>query len=255
MVKKFKDVIGEKEYYIGSVNSYKQKPTDINQNLKLKYNSDTFDVYIDEKLKVILITIRGTKPTSMGDLYADYKIAWNNLQASNRFKTDIKRMDEIIKQYKPSQYLYFITGHSLGGAIVNEFIRRYPFIKYATTFNGASQPQDIKIQNNDKVKRIYINKDFLYRFNNGYRYDRLKVLKYNPEQVRSFFDFVKRRFDYTPTMLKAHSLDQPAFRKLYNYEDGNPTILRNDYVEGGCKKKKKCKCKYKKIISKIINLK
>jgi len=67
----------------------------------------------------------------------------------------------------------------------------------------------------------------------------LKVLKYNPEQVRSFFDFVKRRFDYTPTMLKAHSLDQPAFRKLYNYEDGNPTILRNDYVEGGCKKKKK----------------
>eukprot|EP00466_Bigelowiella_natans_P011398 jgi/Bigna1/78321/fgenesh1_pg.54_\ len=34
-------------------------------------------------------------------------------------------------------------------------------------------------------------------------------------------------------MLKAHSLDQPAFRKLYNYEDGNPTILRNDYVEGG----------------------
>eukprot|EP00466_Bigelowiella_natans_P009752 jgi/Bigna1/137811/aug1.41_g12519 len=181
MVKKFKDVIDEKDYYI------------------------------DEKLKVILITIRGTVPTSMGDLYADYKIAWNNLQAS----------------------------HSLGGAIVNEFIRRYPFIKYATTFNGASQPQDIKIQNNDKVKRIYINKDFLYRLNNGYRYDRLKVLKYNPEQVRGFFNWIKRRVDPTPTMIKAHSLDQPAFRKLYNYEDGNPTILRNDYVEGGCKKKKK----------------
>lgn len=82
------------------MNSYEQTPTDINQDLKLK----------------------GTVPTSMGDLYADYKIAWNNLQAS----------------------------HSLGGAIVNEFIRRYPFIKYATTFNGASQPQDIKIQNNDK---------------------------------------------------------------------------------------------------------
>ena len=32
-----KNLIDEKDYYNGAVNSYKQKPTDINENLKIKY--------------------------------------------------------------------------------------------------------------------------------------------------------------------------------------------------------------------------
>ena len=249
-----KNLLDEKDYYDGVVNSYKQKPTDINENLKVKYDSPTFDVYINEKQKIILITIRGTKTTSMGDLYADYKLAFNNLKASNRFKGDVDKMKAIIRKYNPNEYLYYITGHSLGGAIVNEFMRRFPFIKYATTFNSASQPQDIKQQNNEKVKRIYVDKDFLYRFNSGYKYDRLKVLKYEPEKVKGFFDWIKNRMNPTPTMFKSHSLDQPVFKKMYGLAEGDPKILRDDYIQGGCGKKV-CECKYKQIISKIINLK
>ena len=52
------NLLDEKDYYNGAVNSYKEKPTDISKNLKVKYDSPTFDVYINEKQKIILITIR-----------------------------------------------------------------------------------------------------------------------------------------------------------------------------------------------------
>ena len=184
-------------------NSYKKNPQSLPNNYKLIIDTDTFDVYINESEKSIIITLRGTKTAT--DVLADLKLPFNKLKKSVRFVRDNEKLKKLINIYPPQVYKYFLIGHSLAGGIINQMKRMYPFIQGAT-FNSASQPMDIIQQ--DKIRDIvkyFINKDLLYQ-TAGRFYKDAKVFKYNPKRVDGFFNKFKNLFTSVP--LQAHKLEQ-----------------------------------------------
>ena len=154
----------EKQFFKVAKEEYKTDPPTQIDEFTLVYKSPTIHVYLNEAGKTILLSLRGTVPTDKDDLLADASIAINRLYYSNRFKKDKAELQKIFQQYPPSQYEYYLTGHSLGGAITNSVVREYPKnIKYAVTYNPAFQPYDLYSQQRDKIKRLYTPDDALYK--------------------------------------------------------------------------------------------
>ena len=154
----------EKQFFKVAKEEYKPDPPTYIDEFTLVYKSPTIHVYLNEAGKTILMSFRGTVPTDKDDLLADASIAINRLYYSNRFKKDKAEMQKIFQQYPPNQYEYYVTGHSLGGAITNSMFREYPKnLKYGVTYNPAFQPYDLYSQQRDKIKRLYTADDALYK--------------------------------------------------------------------------------------------
>ena len=154
----------EKQFFKVAKEEYKLDPPTQIDEFTLVYKSPTIHVYLNEAGRTILLSLRGTVPTDKDDLLADASIAINRLYYSNRFKRDKAELQKIFQKYPPSQYEYYLTGHSLGGAITNSVVREYPKnIKYAVTYNPAFQPYDLYSQQRDKIKRLYTPDDALYK--------------------------------------------------------------------------------------------
>ena len=189
----------ERNYYEGSKSSYEPK-NEMKKigNYDLVLDSDTIDVY--KFNNNLLITVRGTNPKSFLDLKADASLAINNLKNSKRFEIDNERLKEVFKLYPPEKYNYYMTGHSLGGAIVMLFKKMYPFIKYSVVYNSAFQPTDI-IKKDKDIKKVYMDKDFLYN-KGGYLFDNKTVLNY---KSKNFFNWLFNRIPLKEG-LSAHSL-------------------------------------------------
>jgi hypothetical protein len=154
----------EKQFFKVAKEEYKTDPPTQIDEFTLVYKSPTIHVYLNEAGRTILLSLRGTVPTDKDDLLADASIAINRLYYSNRFKKDKTELQKIFQKYPPSQYEYYLTGHSLGGAITNSVVREYPKnIKYAVTYNPAFQPYDLYSQQRDKIKRLYTPDDALYK--------------------------------------------------------------------------------------------
>jgi hypothetical protein len=147
-------------FFKAAKESYEQNPDQSINGFKLVVNTSTFDAYLDQQTKTLLIGVRG--PVDAQDVRADASLAINALSSSSRYQQDRKVMDSIILRYPPSQYSYYITGHSLGGAINNQLKRDYPFIKEAVEFNPAFQPKDF-VSRQSGIKRYYTKTDFLYK--------------------------------------------------------------------------------------------
>jgi hypothetical protein len=103
------------------------------------------------------VGVRGTRPSDTDDLYADSLIPQNMLGTSPRYERDNSVL-EGWKQKYPQLTEWFGIGHSLGGAIVDEFLRR-GMVQEGFSFNPAIQPRDYK---SDKHFRIYREGDPLY---------------------------------------------------------------------------------------------
>ena len=147
-------------FFKASKESYEANPAQSLDGFQLVVNTATFDAYLDEQTKTLLISARGTADTQ--DVKADAALALNALTSTSRYQQDKRVMDSIVARYSPSIYSYYITGHSLGGAIDNQLKRDYPFIKEAVEFNPAFQPKDL-ISRQGGIKRYYTKTDFLYK--------------------------------------------------------------------------------------------
>jgi hypothetical protein len=147
-------------FFKAAKESYEQNPDQSINGFELVVNTATFDAYLNDQTKTLLIGVRGTLDSQ--DVIADASLAVNALSSSSRYKQDRRVMDSIVLRYPPSQYTYYITGHSLGGAINNQLKRDYPFIKEAVEFNPAFQPKDF-VSRQSGIKRYYTKTDFLYK--------------------------------------------------------------------------------------------
>jgi len=147
-------------FFKASKESYEANPAQSLDGFQLVVNTATFDAYLDEQTKTLLISARGTADTQ--DVKADAALALNALTSTSRYQQDKRVMDSIVARYSPSVYSYYITGHSLGGAIDNQLKRDYPFIKEAVEFNPAFQPKDL-VSRQGGIKRYYTKTDFLYK--------------------------------------------------------------------------------------------
>jgi hypothetical protein len=116
----------------------------------------------------MVVAVRGTVPTDPTDLAADALIVTNRLALSRRYTTDLAALKAVQARYSPTAYDYYGVGHSLGGAIIDEFIRA-GLLKGAVTYNPAVQPQDFTRPTTNQ--RIYMSGDPLYatmgRFTRG----------------------------------------------------------------------------------------
>jgi hypothetical protein len=110
------------------------------------------------KGKSVIVGVRGTKTTE--DVMTWGTIPLNRLDTTGVYKRDKAELEQFQEQYLPSEYTYYAVGHSLGGAIIDNFIRA-GLIKEAVTYNPAIQSRDINAGLPNR--RIYYGNDPLYR--------------------------------------------------------------------------------------------
>lgn len=178
--------------------SYANSTQDI-KGYKLVDGTPTLKIY--NKGNAMIVAVRGT--ADKRDILTDITIAAQDMQNMPRYKQDLAFLRQFQTQYPPNQYVYLLTGHSLGGAICDQLMRD-GVGEQAITFNPAVQKNAYNSQNN---KRIYQSEDPLYRMMG--RYCRYNVEVRTGRQKGA----VETLASYAPgagvayTALQAHSLD------------------------------------------------
>lgn len=143
--------------------SYLPTPPTQLEGFQLAVNTPTVDAFVNEATKSVVLTLRGTVPTDKKDLVADANIPLNRLAKTERYIQDRAIVEQILQRYPPDQYEIYLTGHSLGGALVNQLKRDFPMLKDAQTYNAAFQPYDLLRQQSGQIKRKYVSTDPLYK--------------------------------------------------------------------------------------------
>lgn len=197
----------EGTFYRASVASYDTKAPPVIGELRLIMDTPTIDAYQAIDDNTILIAVRGTY--SVGDVMADATLGANALRFSPRYRQDLNAVQELLKQRPPAEFEYYLTGHSLGGAIVRQLKRDFPFFKDAVLYNGAFQPYDLINQQSQSVASRYINTDPLY--NLGGRFFANKIVI--PPMRQKKQGFFRRFFTFPVRSIKGHSLEN--FAQLY----------------------------------------
>lgn len=82
-----------------------------------------------------LIAVRGTY--DFRDVRTDAVLPINALRFTRRYRGDVAIIRQITQKYPPTQYEYYLAGHSLGGAIIRQLKRDFPFFMDAVVYNGA----------------------------------------------------------------------------------------------------------------------
>lgn len=179
--------------------SYNPPPPPTIGNLKLLYGTGTLVFYFGEP-NTIVVGIRGTVPSDTGDLKADASIVVGQLRSSQRFKQDLAALQQFQLKYPPSQYDYYGVGHSLGGAILDEFLKM-KLLKRGVSYNPAVQPQTLFSKTDNE--RVYEKGDPLYqligRFTNPEVRD---TQSKKPKSILSKLPYLGKAYDY----LQSHGL-------------------------------------------------
>jgi len=221
---------------IGESSIFKSKPTDApsgvtsaTSQIKASFPADTKtlyqmnnNVYADKRQDVgdwkwmsgskflqfymkgnnVIVAVRGT--ADLRDLMADVKIMFQNVQGSGRFKEDVANIRQFQQQFPRPQYNYYFTGHSLGGALIDEYLKM-GFGTSAISFNPAVQKE---YYNSFNHHRIYNTQDPLYDLM-GKHVPSAEVRQYQgeaPSMMGKILSYVPIIGDATKA-LKGHSLD------------------------------------------------
>jgi hypothetical protein len=193
--------------------SYSASPPRVLNGYDLVESTPTLKFYRKNGGVVIVVAIRGTKPTDAEDVKADGLIALNRLGDSHRFQKDLRTMGEFMNKYPPSRgYMYYGVGHSLGGAILDMFLKN-GMIKQGISYNPAVQPMDIRASLPNL--RIYEEGDPLYalmgRFTTAPEVRKTK-------RKKSFVESAISHIPYIGTIAKAN--DYLQSHNLSNFQGG-----------------------------------
>jgi len=140
--------------------SYETNPPKEIGDFVLFKNTPTLDAWINWRDNTIMIAVRGTK--DFRDMKANTSLPFNNLTNTQRYKEDKATIQQIIAQFPPSAYEYYLTGHSLGGAIVSQLKKEFPLLKDAVVYNSAYQTNDV-LHEDPTIKKLYTTDDPLYK--------------------------------------------------------------------------------------------
>lgn len=135
--------------------AYAENPRQIIDSYILINSTPTVKFYVNNSTQELIIGVRGTKLSSHEDILADAAIAVGALQYTTRFKRDLSSVEHV-KSQVPTFTIY-AAGHSLGGAIIDLFIR-LGLVKSAVTYNPAVQLFNQPSSNT----RVYNRSDVLY---------------------------------------------------------------------------------------------
>ena len=121
----------------------------------LFYATPTLKFYSDGH--TIVVSVRGTQDAR--DAAADALLIVGKLNESERYKEDLHTLLQIQEKYPRSEWNYIAVGHSLGGAIIDRFLRA-GLIRNALSYNPAPEPQEMG--GNPYHRRIYHKDDPIY---------------------------------------------------------------------------------------------
>jgi len=125
----------------------------------LIFSTPTLKFYLHENL--VVVAIRGTELSDSTDLAADIAAFAGRLRDSARYKKDRETLLFIQKRLPPPEYRYIGAGHSLGGAILDLFLRDR-LIQNGISYNPLVEPQEMG--GNPLHNRIYHKDDPLYKW-------------------------------------------------------------------------------------------
>lgn len=169
----------------------------------LKEKTPTLVFYQKDGENIMVIGVRGT--ADFRDFRAWFSTAFSVIPDSQRFKEDLATVTEFQQRFPVSSFTYYATGHSLGGTLIDELIKR-GMVKEARTYNPAIETSDIpNVELSKKNKRIYADGDPLYLLQG--RFD-------NPTEVRPSYKYYPSSvMDYIPgyDKYKQHVLANPVF--------------------------------------------
>jgi hypothetical protein len=190
--------------------SYKGDPRDLVEGYTLVKATPTLKFYKSNTSNTIVVAIRGTKPTDVEDIKADSLIPINLLETSNRYRKDEADLKLFQSQYPPTKYDYYGVGHSLGGAILDAFLRG-GYLKMGVSYNPAIQLKDLS-NRSIRNHRIYSEGDALYKLFGSKASMKPEVRKGKPKGIFSYLiskipkigDALSSSYDY----VQNHALDQ-----------------------------------------------
>ncbi len=116
-------------------------------------------LYLKDNSNLVIVAIRGTKFSSVKDVFADISIIHNGLHKSQRYKDDRDTLMNFQQKHSNNKYKYYAVGHSLSGAIIDIFIEN-GLISNSVSFNPAVEKADLAKLNNNH--RVYLSCDPLY---------------------------------------------------------------------------------------------
>jgi superfamily II DNA or RNA helicase len=207
------------ELYQFGAQQYKTNPRELIDGFQLFYNSPTIKAYVNNDVKSVIIAVRGTFNTT--DVKADAMGGLNQLTKSKRYIEDKNILLEIFSKLNPEEYDYYMTGHSLGGMLINAFFREFPFLKSSLQLNGAYQPIDFIYQNNSKHTRYYTENDPLYKLggrlfsSNKFVIPTDRTIISAPMPLPTAANVAIGAFNYG----QGHMIDN--FHKYFNYTGGS----------------------------------
>lgn len=133
----------------------------------LVYSTPTLKFYRDGNL--IVVSIRGTQDNA--DVQADAYAIAGRLGDSDRYKKDLETLREFQKKFPRPEFRYIAVAHSLGGAILDRFLRAR-LIQNGLSYNPLPEPQELG--GNPLHKRVYHKNDPIYKVV-GYRIPNVEV--------------------------------------------------------------------------------
>ena len=108
----------------------------LNYTYNKKYSNDNLATYIDKPSKKIVVSIRGTVPTNFRDIVSDIGIVSSDKTFNiTRLSAHKKMIDEVLQKYPG--YKLVLSGHSLGGFLVEQLAETYPNAQ-AIVFNPGT---------------------------------------------------------------------------------------------------------------------
>lgn len=124
----------------------------------LIYATPTLKFYKDGTL--IVVAIRGTQLSDGEDLQADAYALVGKLDDSARYRKDLDTLKFVQSKLPRPEYRYIAVGHSLGGAILDRFLRA-GLILNGISYNPLPEPQELG--GNPLHLRIYHKDDPIYQ--------------------------------------------------------------------------------------------
>ena len=121
--------------------------------------------YVKDDEDVVMVGIRGTQKRNLRELLVTWASFANvggpeDLSFTSRFQEDLRSLQEFQKQFPISQFYYVATGHSLAGAIIDQFLDM-GLINEALTYNPAIEKQYI-LDGDIHNHRVYLDTDPLF---------------------------------------------------------------------------------------------
>jgi hypothetical protein len=158
-----------------------------------------------------VVAIRGT--ADFTDFKAWIPTVWNGLEGTNRWEKDYNDLTQFQVNFPPKDNIYYGVGHSLGGEILDQFIKK-GMIRSGISYNPAIQTGDIRDADLAKKNyRIYASGDPLFKLMGQFNH---------PSEVRQ-----------SPSLSSLASFFTPSVYTLYQQH-----ILANPLFQGGARRKK-----------------